>query len=370
MDESSDEVHLWKLVSERKNFINLPIRRSFTWGGVHVAMEVDTGSPVCVISWELYMKHRNHWPALKPSRVKLSCYAGRLPVLGDLTLRVGFKEVLVDCPLTVLDCEGPILCGRDLLTLLDNAGAPVLHVTPACGATETSEMDTCKVKAIFTDYQDIFTTELGLMEGPPASLHLKDGAIPKFYHQPLVSLLRPDRQTPTMAATRIQRWALYLGGYKYKLQYVPGPTEGSHDWTLPPDSSVYVRNYGQGEKRIPGHAISATGARMVTVEIPTAIVKRHVVQVRRRSDSSPRFPDTTARGPGSNQTPGPSTATNASTSLEEAAPVNSPDADQIADDSIRPRTPPLPTTLSPAEASQQVLRRSTRQRKPVQRFHF
>lgn len=41
-------------------------------------------------------------------------------------------------------------------------------------------MDPCKVKAIFTDYQDIFTTELGLMKGPPASLHLKDGAIPKF----------------------------------------------------------------------------------------------------------------------------------------------------------------------------------------------
>lgn len=25
-----------------------------------------------------------------------------------------------------------------------------------------------------------------------------------------------------MAAARIQRWALYLGGYKYKLHYVPG----------------------------------------------------------------------------------------------------------------------------------------------------
>ncbi|XP_065311646.1 uncharacterized protein [Dermacentor albipictus] len=151
---------------------------------------------------------------------------------------------------------------------------------------------------------------------------------------------------------------------------VEGPTEESHDWTLPPDSSVYVRNYGQGENWIPGRVKSATGARMVTVETPTAIVKRHVDQVRRRSDSSPRFPDTTARGPGSNQTPGPSTATNATTSLEAAAPVNSPDAGQIADDSIRPHTPPLPTSLSPAEASQQVLRRSTRQRKPVQRFHF
>ncbi|XP_077496968.1 uncharacterized protein LOC144107710 [Amblyomma americanum] len=214
-------------------------------------------------------------------------------------------------------------------------------------------------------------------------------------HQPLVSLLRPDRQTPTMAAARNQRWSLYLGAYNYKLQYIPGtqllnadalsrlplqttrdggegPTEGRHDWTLPPDSSVYVRNHGKGEKWIPGRVKSATGARMASVETPTAIVKRHVNQVRRRSDSSPRFPvtDTTARGPGSNQTPGPSTAANATTPLEAVAPDDSPDTAEIAENNIQPRTSLLPPTLSPAEASQQVLRRSTRQRKPVQRFHF
>ncbi|XP_049524954.1 kinesin-like protein KIF28 [Dermacentor silvarum] len=41
-------------------------------------------------------------------------------------------------------------------------------------------------------------------------------------HQSLLGLLRPDRQTPTMAAARIQWWALFLGGYQYKLQYVHG----------------------------------------------------------------------------------------------------------------------------------------------------
>ncbi|XP_070386488.1 uncharacterized protein [Dermacentor albipictus] len=41
-------------------------------------------------------------------------------------------------------------------------------------------------------------------------------------HQPLLGLLRPDRPTPPLAAARIQRWALYLGGFRYKLQYSPG----------------------------------------------------------------------------------------------------------------------------------------------------
>ncbi|XP_065311321.1 uncharacterized protein [Dermacentor albipictus] len=40
--------------------------------------------------------------------------------------------------------------------------------------------------------------------------------------QPLLGLLRPDRQTPAMAAARIQHWALYLGGYRYELGYAPG----------------------------------------------------------------------------------------------------------------------------------------------------
>ncbi|XP_070393674.1 uncharacterized protein [Dermacentor albipictus] len=33
--------------------------------------------------------------------VQLSCYAGRFPVLGDLTLPVGFKDVLMDFPHSV-----------------------------------------------------------------------------------------------------------------------------------------------------------------------------------------------------------------------------------------------------------------------------
>lgn len=41
-------------------------------------------------------------------------------------------------------------------------------------------------------------------------------------HQPLLGLPRPDRQTPVMAAARIQRWALLLGAYKYRLHYKPG----------------------------------------------------------------------------------------------------------------------------------------------------
>ncbi|XP_049514115.1 uncharacterized protein LOC119436504 isoform X1 [Dermacentor silvarum] len=228
-EDSSDSVQIWTLASARKNSLEPPIRRTFSWGGVDLPMEVDTGSPVCVISRQLFDKHRKCWPSLKPSHVKLSCYNGRLPVMGELQLRVKYRDISVDCSLVVLDCPGPSLCGRDLLILLEQAGVPVLRVTCEGEATE-SQVNCHNINAIRDTYQDVFSETLGLIKGPPASLLLKGDAVPKFCrefilvtdHQPLLGLLRPDRQTPAMAAARIQRWALYLGGYRYKLEYAPG----------------------------------------------------------------------------------------------------------------------------------------------------
>lgn len=140
-------------------------------------MEVDTGSPVCVISRQIFEKHRKVWPCLKPSRVKLSCYTGRIPVLGELQLGVCYKGVDVDCSLTVLDCAGPSLYGRDLLAKLKDAGMSILqwagHASAAPNPNCSSSVN------IFSDYQDVFSTDLGVSKGPPASLQLKDG-VSKF----------------------------------------------------------------------------------------------------------------------------------------------------------------------------------------------
>lgn len=176
--EGSDETHIWTFVSERKNFLEPPIRRTLTWGGVELPMEVDTGSPVCVISRQMFEKHRKVWPCLKPSRVKLSCYTGRIPVLGELQLRVCYKGVDVDCSLTVLDCSGPSLCGRDLLAKLKDAGMSILQWA---GHDSAAPDPKCSSSVnIFSDYQDVFSRDLGVIKGPPASLQLKGGVSPKF----------------------------------------------------------------------------------------------------------------------------------------------------------------------------------------------
>ena len=59
---------------------------------------------------------------------------------------------------------------------------------------------------------------------------------------PLLGLFKEDKATSPMASARIQRWALTLGGYHYKLQYQPGKLNANADGLsrlpLPSDSSV------------------------------------------------------------------------------------------------------------------------------------
>ena len=71
--------------------------------------------------------------------------------------------------------------------------------------------------------------------------------------KPLLGLLSPEKATPIMASSRMQRWALTLLAYKYKLVYRPGrdncngdalsrlPLEASLE-TVPGDTICLMEN--------------------------------------------------------------------------------------------------------------------------------
>ena len=48
-------------------------------------------------------------------------------------------------------------------------------------------------------------------------------------HKPLLGLLHPEKVTPLMASSKMQRWALTLLAYKYELLYRPGNENGNAD---------------------------------------------------------------------------------------------------------------------------------------------
>ncbi|XP_040076419.1 uncharacterized protein LOC115310936 isoform X3 [Ixodes scapularis] len=241
----------------------------------------------------------------------------------------------------------------DVSTKLSNAGSPILHMTAEAGSpTSLPAADD-----IANEFQDVFSAELGCISGPPVHLQLKEGATPKFYHQPLLGLLKADKPTPALAAARIQRWALYLGGFRYKLQYSPGSTQETEEWTLPPDTAVYARNYGQGEKWTPGKVQSTTGSRMVTIQTPTGVVRRHIDQVRSRPSPA------SARSGVRDQDEGSPSAAAAPAPTDNEGDLNEQPTDQVAPAQA---SPPIQKAQKPPQA----LRRSTRERKPVQRLQY
>ncbi|XP_040360123.1 uncharacterized protein K02A2.6-like [Ixodes scapularis] len=181
-EASSDESDMSLQLLTLKSYLSTdeqlvaPVRRKFCWGGADIVMEVDTGSPVCVISRDVYDRHCHGWPKMERSRLKLSCYLGKLPVAGKLTLAVKYCDQEVTATLTILDCAGPRLCGRDLIQKLNCLGTPVLKLT---AATETAQ--DVELKELLSEYEELFGDGLGLLKGPPAHLYVKEGTAPKFF---------------------------------------------------------------------------------------------------------------------------------------------------------------------------------------------
>lgn len=53
-------------------------------------------------------------------------------------------------------------------------------------------------------------------------------------HRPLLQLLGPTRPVPVQAAARLQRWALILSAYNYKLEYRPTHAHGDAQYVSCP----------------------------------------------------------------------------------------------------------------------------------------
>ncbi|XP_049528940.1 uncharacterized protein LOC119462442 [Dermacentor silvarum] len=228
------------------------------------------------------------------------------------------------------------------------------------GSSRTPAMD-----AVLSEFQDVFSTELGLIDGHPVHLKLKEGATPKFYHQPLLGLLKADRPTPALAAARIQRWALYLGGFRYQLQYCPGPANEPDDWQLSsPEADVYARNFGTGEKWTPGIVQSKIGSRMVAIRTPAGSVRRHVDQVRKRENSPPPLGTDQEAVNQASRTGTPSDYPQSPRPSAEQGGIPEPEHE------IQPELAASNAATDEPDSPPQALRRSTRQRKPVQRLQY
>ncbi|XP_040355390.1 uncharacterized protein K02A2.6-like [Ixodes scapularis] len=132
------------------------------------------------------------------------------------------KQLLVNSQvLTFYDVDKPIalLCDASSYGI----GAVIFHVTPE-GEERPVAFASRTLTSAEKNYAQCEREALALMFGLKKFHRYLYGREFTLYtdHQPLLGILGHDKPVPTLAAARMQRWAMILAAYRYKLKYRKG----------------------------------------------------------------------------------------------------------------------------------------------------
>lgn len=100
----------------------------------------------------------------------LSCYLGKITVLGVLQMQACYKAVTVDCDLIGLNCEGPSRCSRRLLQKLRTQGA---------SHSSKVKLERREAAPVTRLYADLFTQRAGTNQGASHTAAYKRGRNPR-----------------------------------------------------------------------------------------------------------------------------------------------------------------------------------------------
>ncbi|KAL3234191.1 hypothetical protein MRX96_022628 [Rhipicephalus microplus] len=103
-----------------------------------------------------YERNKTVWPKLRGSPLKLTCFLGRLPVRGQLQLKVSCGNKSTAGSLQVLGCSGPNLCGRDLIQAFHMLEAPVMNVNTSGEQLPLLGADDVNVDRLLAEFADVF----------------------------------------------------------------------------------------------------------------------------------------------------------------------------------------------------------------------
>lgn len=182
-DSSGDEKKLYTLVAHKTTDGRMvkPIFKKITWDGVPVTMLIDTGSPVSVISMSLFKQNQSRWPPPSSTTLRLSCFLGELPVVGELHMKATCEGHDIQGTLVIVDTPGPALCGRDTIKAFNNCGVAMMIPNFVATLNTRKEDGTSQqLQTLLKEFEDVFSPGLGLYKGPPVKLILKENATPRF----------------------------------------------------------------------------------------------------------------------------------------------------------------------------------------------
>ena len=148
-----------------------------TVNGVQIKMEVDTGAERSTIPAALFEERLRTVCKLVPSQVTLRQYdQTQLKVVGQCkaNLQIGKQHLTGTFIIVDIPSKHPLL-GRDLLTEMGITMDTVLNQEPL----ETlAVQQTWREDDIFTEYNDLFKKELGLLRDMEADVAVEQTATP------------------------------------------------------------------------------------------------------------------------------------------------------------------------------------------------
>ena len=145
--------------------------------GTLLRMELDTGSAVSVILYQLYRAKFSHIK-LQRSQITLRTYTGeKLYPKGKINCRVSIDGQTRQLDIQVIDSPGPALFGRDWLSVikLDLGEIKALKVNQA-----TDNETQGKVNHLLKKYKSMFDDDLGTLKGHQADLKLKENCQTRY----------------------------------------------------------------------------------------------------------------------------------------------------------------------------------------------
>ena len=140
--------------------------------GKNVKMEIDTGAAVSIISSKTQQALFPDVTMSTASLILRSVTSEPVPLLGQLTVQVKYREYVGKHTLYVVEGNAPCLLGRDWLQKI-RLNWPSIRTMSVHNSLLTLQQLTQK-------YAEVFQPELGTIKGFEAHLHLRDGAKPQF----------------------------------------------------------------------------------------------------------------------------------------------------------------------------------------------
>ena len=150
-----------------------PIYLDVTMNGIHVKMELDTGSGLTIINEQMYSKiaKPNQLNPLQKTDIILKTYTGeKIDILGSAQVVACYQGKEVVLPVQVVKGVGPNLLGRDWINQLK------VSVGSRCNLLNSES----NLDHLLGKHAELFKPELGTLKDFKAILYLKPDATPKF----------------------------------------------------------------------------------------------------------------------------------------------------------------------------------------------